>query len=231
MKILRQVTTFVLPLTLLALLGGCAETKQAKNVKESGFLGDYSRLQPGAKDEALLRYRNPAADVTKYNKVIIAPVKIFKPEDASPEEVADLEKLAGNFNAYLTEALGKDYQIVQTPGPGTMKVETAITGASKSGRTMDLVSSVMPIGMAVSSGKDFVTGKPTGVGEVSAEMRVTDATTGELLGEAVDRRVGGKDPSGMFDSWNDADKAMQYWAKRLAYVLCTERGGTGCVKP
>ena len=57
------------------------------------------------------------------------------------------------------------------------------------------------------------------------------ASRRELLGEAVDRRVGGKNPSGMFDGWNDADKAMQYWAKRLVYVLCRERGSGGCVEP
>jgi hypothetical protein len=143
----------------------------------------------------------------------------------------DLQKLAGNFNAYLARELGKDYQVVQTPAPGTLEVEAAITGADKSGRTMDLISTVMPVGWVVSGGKDYATGKPTGVGDISAEMRITDAATGQVLAEAVDRRVGGTDPSGMFDSWNDADKAMQYWAKRVAYVLCEERGGTGCTKP
>jgi hypothetical protein len=120
---------------------------------------------------------------------------------------------------------------VQLPETGTLKIEAAITGADKSGRTMDLISSVIPVGMIVSVGKDFATGKPTGVGEISAEMRLTDAVTGQVLGEAVDRRVGGKDPAGMFNAWNDADQAMQYWAKRVAYVLCKERGEDGCVKP
>jgi hypothetical protein len=231
MKILQQATTFLILLALAAVCGGCAETQRAKTVRQSGFLADYSRLQPGAEGEALLRYRNPAADLKKYNKVIIAPVQIFKPENASEAEVADLQKLAGNFSAYLASELAKDYQIVQAPAPGTLKIEAAITGAEKSGRTMDLISSVVPVGMAVSAGKDYATGKPTGAGEISAEMRISDAATGEVLGEAVDRRVGGKDPSGMFNAWNDADKAMEYWAKQAAYFLCTERGGAGCVKP
>ncbi|MDA8164242.1 MAG: DUF3313 domain-containing protein [Desulfobacteraceae bacterium] len=230
MKILRQIALF-LSLAAMAVGGGCAETKQAKNVQPSGFLGDYSLLRPGKGDEALLRYRNPAADIKKYRKIMIVPVRIFQPKGASEAQKADLQKLAGNFNVYLTRELEKDYQIVQTPGPDTMKIESAITGAEKSGRGMDLVSSALPIGMVLSAGKDFATGKPTGVGEISMEMRVTDAATGELLGEAVDRRVGGKNPSGMFDAWNDANQAMQYWAKQLAYVLCRERGSGGCVKP
>lgn len=228
---IHKTATFFALLALATLAGGCAETKQAKKVEESGFLGDYSRLQPGEEGQALLRYRNPAADVKAYDRVMIVPVQIFKPKEISDAERADLQKLAGNFNAYLTRELGRDYQVVQTPAPGTLKIETAITGADKSGRTMDLISSVIPVGMAVSAGKDFATGKPTGAGDISIEMRISDAATGEVIGEAIDRRVGGKDPSGMFDAWHDADEAMRYWAKQVAYVLCTERGGTGCVKP
>jgi hypothetical protein len=231
MKILNQTTTFFALIAIAAMFGGCAETKQAKTVQESGFLTDYSRLKPGAKDEALLQYKNPDANLKRYDKVMIVPVLIFKPQEASEAEVTDLQTLAGNFNTYLARELARDYQLVRAPEPGTLKIEAAITGADKSGRTMDLISSVLPIGMVVSAGKNFVTGKPTGVGESSAEIRITDAATGKVVAEAVDSRVGGKDPSGMFNAWNDADKAMEYWARRIAYVLCIERGDEGCVKP
>jgi hypothetical protein len=85
--------------------------------------------------------------------------------------------------------------------------------------------------MGVSLAKDFATGKPVGVGEATTEMKITDASTGELLGAAVDRRVGGKNPDGIIDSWDGADSAMEYWAKRLRYVLCEERSGIACETP
>jgi hypothetical protein len=112
-----------------------------------------------------------------------------------------------------------------------LRVQAVITGAGKSGPVRELVTSVIPIGIGVSVTKNFATGKPVGVGEMSMEMKVTDASTGELLGAAVDRRVGRKGVEGIFDTWDDADAAMQYWAKRLGYVLCLERGGIGCEKP
>ena len=40
-------------------------------------------------------------------------------------------------------------------------------------------------------------GKQSGVGEITGEFKVTDAMTGELLGAALDRRVGGKDVKGV----------------------------------
>ncbi len=44
-------------------------------------------------------------------------------------------------------------------------------------------------------------------------------------------KICGKNPNGIIDTWSDANAAMEYWAKRLSYVLCTERGGKECVKP
>ncbi|HSA77802.1 MAG TPA: DUF3313 family protein, partial [Nitrospirota bacterium] len=61
--------------------------------------------------------------------------------------------------------------------------------------------------------------------------KITDAMTGELLGAAMDRRVGGKDVKGVFDSWHNADAALKYWAQRTRYALCMGRDGSDCVKP
>jgi len=38
---------------------GCPATYQARSVKPSGFLGDYSQLRPGKEGEALLVYVRP----------------------------------------------------------------------------------------------------------------------------------------------------------------------------
>jgi hypothetical protein len=62
-------------------------------------------------------------------------------------------------------------------------------------------------------------------------VKITDATTGTILFEGVDSRVGTKNPSGIWDKWEDVDSALAYWADRMGYRLCTERGGTGCVAP
>ena len=88
-----------------------------------------------------------------------------------------------------------------------------------------------PIGIGLSLVKYGATGKPSGVGEITGEIKITDAMTGELLGAALDKRVGGKSPQGIWDTWYNADSALQYWAKRVSYVFCTQRGDKDCVKP
>jgi hypothetical protein len=231
MRSFEKICVFTALLVIASLLGGCGPTKQARSLGPGEILFNHSMLQKGTGDEALLRFVSPTADLKSYSKVMLDPVMIYRPSDADQEQMADLQQLATNFYAYLYGELEKDYGIVKTPVPGTLRIQTAVLRADKSGPVRDLLSSVIPIGMGVSILKDFATGKPLGVGEVSAEMKITDAQTGDLLAAAVDRRVGGKNPAGMFNTWADANDAMEYWAKRLGYVLCNERGGNECVKP
>lgn len=220
-------------LGVLLLAGGCAVSKQARRVTPSGYLGEdvYARMTAGKDDQSLLLYRKANVDPGVYSRVMIEQVAIFKPKGVSQEELADLQKLAGNFYQYLREELGKDYQIVDTPGPGTVLYRVAITAASDSNRFFEVMSLVPPYGLGMSVAQDFITGKPSGVGEISMEMKASDALSGELLGAAMDRRVGGKHLSSMFATWDDADHAMRYWAKRVRYVNCQGKGAQQCEKP
>ena len=51
------------------------------------------------------------------------------------------------------------------------------------------------------------------------EAKLTDAKTGKILLEAIDRRGGTKDLSGMTNEWNDVEKAYIYWAARPQKTL------------
>ena len=112
-----------------------------------------------------------------------------------------------------------------------MRLQLAILEANPSSAVRNVLSSVTPIGIGISAIKGASTGKQTGVGEITVEFKVTDAMTGELLGPAVDRRVGGKSVEGMYDSWSNADDGLKFWSKQVHYIFCTERGGTNCVQP
>ena len=228
---MKNVLYFVMILVLLC--GGCAVSKQAKSVDVSGFLGKdvYAKLQKGKDDQALLFYRNEKIDPKKYSKVLIDPVLIYTPKNASSGEVADQKHLAHNFFRYLNNELRQDTPIVTAPEPGTVRYQIAITSAEESNRLLETMSFLPPYGLGISVGKDFITGKPTGVGEITMEIKAVDAVTGEILGAAVDRRVGGKEFAGIGDTWDDANNAMRYWAKRLRYVNCQNAGRANCVQP
>ncbi len=217
---------------LALLLSGCGGSMQARSVDvKQSLLVNPAILEKGTGEQALYRYVNPKADVKKYTKIMVDPVLIEKQGELDADERENYQKLANNAYVYLTQELEKDYKIVHGPEPATMRIQIAIIDADTSKPVRNVTSTIVPIGMAISLTKYAATGKQTGVGEITAEFKATDAMTGELLGAAIDRRVGGKSFSGMFDSRHNADEALKYWAQRGRYVLCKERGGTDCVKP
>ncbi len=217
---------------LTFLLGGCGASMQARNleVKES-LLVNPSVLEKGTGDQALYRYINPKADFLRYSKIMIDPVLIGKEAELDTEERENYQKLANNAFIYLTRELGQDYRIVQSPEPWTMRIQIAIIDADSSKTVRNIMSSVTPIGVGLSVAKYGASGKTSGVGEITGEFKATDAMTGELLGAALDRRVGGKDFKGVFDTWHNANAALEYWAQRFRYMLCRGHNGTNCVKP
>ena len=71
----------VVLLVAMALLSGCAQTRHARNVEPSGFLGHaYPLLHEGKKGESLLVYRSPkfANLVKTYDKIQLDPITIWR---------------------------------------------------------------------------------------------------------------------------------------------------------
>jgi hypothetical protein len=225
-----KIATVVL---LVASLLACGVTRQAREVKYSGFLGDYSILQPGPEGGAKLVYRNPDANIKSYDKILLEPVTIWAGEGSDMNGLSkeDRQMVADRLYSVLQARLSKDYPLVTTPEAGTMRIAAALTTADSSYPVMDTVSTIVPVGIVLSGLKAIATGKPAFVGEASAELRVTDASTGTILIEAVDSRVGTKNPTGFWDKWEDVDAAFAYWADLIGYRLCVDRGATDCVKP
>ena len=233
MRHIKTATLLVMAAGIALLLGGCGGSYQARSmeIKEGQTLFvNPAILEKGTGDQALYRYANPKADFKKYTKVIIEPV-IIKSAELDASDLENYQKLANNAFVYLNQELSKDYQVVTSPDPQTLRVQLGITDADTSKPVRNFLSTFMPIGMGLSVVKYAATGKQSGVGEISGEFKLTDASTGELLAAAVDRRVGGKALSGIWDTWYNADEALKYWAQKTRFALCEARGGSNCVKP
>ncbi len=233
MKRMSTAGMFALVVAAALQLGGCAASYQARSVdlKESSPLVNPDLLKEGKDDQALYRYVNPTADILKYDTVMIDPVMVRKDGDLDKDERENYQKLANNAFVYLSQELGKDYKIVQAPEPGAFRLQMAIVDADSSKPVRNTLATFMPIGMGINLVRYSATGKQTGVGEITAEMKFTDSVTGELLGAALDRRVGGHKVSKLWSSWYNADEALKFWAMQMRYALCTERGAKNCVKP
>lgn len=211
------------------LLSGCASTYQQRSVKGSGFLSSYSQLKDRGGDTAMLSYIDPKANFRAYNKIMLEPVRAYAAGKDSSMARLSKEKqqhLLNYFDAALRNNLKKDYALVSQPGPGVLRVRVAITEATGSKVMLDTVSTVLPIGLALSSVKAIATGEHLNVGTIGAECEGLDSLTNQRLFAAVDARVGRK-ITGKFDKfsrWHAAEDACDFWAEQLRDGLVEKRG-------
>jgi hypothetical protein len=214
----------------LIILAGCAATQKAKVDQATltcGMLGDdCAKLTPGDKEQASLRYINPAAQWTNYSKVMIAPVGFYG-GDETKVPAADQKKLVDYFTEQLNVQLAKKFTIVQEAGPGVMKVEVAMTDASSATPFLRSVSMIIPQAHLLSSLKYLATDTYPFVGGAQGEAKITDSQTGEVLVEAVDRRIGGGAfKTGFQWKWGDAENAINKWCEMLTEKLSSWTSGT-----
>lgn len=223
----RGVGTAVCAAALL--VAGCASTKQMRSAVGSGFLSDYTQLANRGSGTALLSYVKPGADLRPYSKILMEPVCAYVTSKESPMArlpSKDRQRLVNYFDAVLRDRLNNNFELVHRSGPGVLRMRVAITEAKKSAVLLDTVSTILPLGLAVSAISEMATGKPLAVGEIGVECEVLDAVTGERLLAAVDARVGGKltFEFDKLDKWHTAKDALDFWAQRLHEKMCELKG-------
>ena len=211
---------------IVMLYGACA-TFQARSVKESGFLGDYSMLKPGGEGKALLVYIDPEANIKAYSKIVMDPILMYAAADSKWDTLSkeDRQTLVNYASVVIREQLSKDYTFVDRTGPGIMRLRVAITEAEGSNVPLDTMSTIIPVGLAVSGLKRLATGTPSFVGSASVEAEMLDSQSGKRLFAAADRRIGSKITGDFdkFDSTRAVQAAFDYWADRLKKRLAEER--------
>ncbi|HJT20037.1 MAG TPA: DUF3313 domain-containing protein [Nitrospira sp.] len=234
----------ILLVAVVLFVCGCAATKQARTVDKLGFLRDlYPKMTEGNEDagESLLIYKNPKAALIPpgtYTKIMLDPVLFFRGPQGKMQGISQSEAqlMADTFYAVIYQEMSKDYEMVDKPGPGTLRAQVAITHLEESWPMLDVVSTIpapMNVLAAGSLLKTVATGKPAFTGEAVIEAKISDAATGEVLRAGVDRRVGKKKlAADSFNSWSDVYESLRYWAENGRYQLCKARKTTpDCPKP
>lgn len=214
---------------LLALGASCATTYQARQAQPAGFLGDYSQLRKGQGEEPLLVYRDPEVGRRAYGRILIDPVVGYLGAGSRLHKLseADRQALLDYFHAALREQLGRDYKLADEAGPGVLRLRVALTDARGTKPVMDTLSTVVPVGLAISALERVALGKTLTTGSVRIEAEALDSRTGARLVALVDERVGAK-VTGRFDKWSkwqDARDAFDYWAGRMRTILADFQAG------
>jgi hypothetical protein len=220
-------------------IGGCAETYQVKDqdIKRGFLAGSYTLLQPGKEGEGNLVYMNPKAKWRNYDKIMLDAVSVWLGEDSVATAEADVipqedvRALANSFYKKLSEQLSKDYTIVQSSGPGVMRLSVALTDVEHGMPLLDTVSTIMPPARILSGGKKMATGTHSFVGQASVEARLVDSLSGKLLAAGIDRRAGGKKLGKGTGFWRDVENVFDYWSAKIRWRLCKQRNGKDCQNP
>jgi hypothetical protein len=215
MKGTGKIVLFVIMVFILVVATGHAE----QQVKYSGFLENYPTFHPGPSGGVDLVYMKEGVDFKKYNKVMFDQVVFFLKEDSKykgiqPEE---MKELADMFHLAAVKALEGAYPIVGEPGDDVLRVRVAITDIEPSNPAKSAITTVMPIGLALSTIKKGVTGKHTGVGGAGMEAEFLDSLTNERVAAAVDKK-GGSKLSGL-TKFGAANEAFEFWSGRLRTFL------------
>lgn len=211
---------------------GCSTTRQqTKGTPEpSGFLGDYSQLQSGLADRANLYYQKPDVDWTKYTKIWIKPVELWKSgnPDSPMGKISseNQQTLIDLTHTALYNALSKNFTMVESGGSDVLIVHAAITDAKKSKPVIGAVSSIYLPLKVVGLAKQSIAGTGIGVGSITIEAELLDGASNERLVAVVDSRSGTEAVRSKFSgTWGDVEKSLDWWAARLDQRLTEEKAG------
>ena len=208
---------------ICGLLFGCAApTKEVP----SGFMKTYPPFQPGPSEGIDQVYLKPGLDLGIYNRVMLEEVHFYLKKGVAEQglQASELKELSDTFHRAVFEALGNAYPLVTEPGADVLRVRMAITNVEISNPAVSGVTTVLPVGLAVSVVNKAATGSYTGVGGASMEVEFLDSMTGERLGAGIDTFSGSK-MSG-FTKLGAAKEAFEFWAKRLRVTLDKAHGKT-----
>jgi hypothetical protein len=165
-------------------LGGCAANKPPK---ESGFLGDYSKLHeektPGGGSR--LVYVNPAFVPAKYKAVWLDTI-MFYPEPQATDQVSSetLAQIRSYFDTSLRQKLGRSVKLVDRPGPGVAHVKVAITAVGTETQALRAYQYI-PVALVITGAKALAEGGSPQDASIAIETSVTDSETQALLYAAV----------------------------------------------
>lgn len=194
----------------------------------SGFLGDYTLLQPGGEGQALYRYINPSVNWSQYTAIMIDPVTFWGGQDSSVPP-KDQEFLCNYFYNKLRGDMVKYFSVVDEAGPGVMRLQVAITDASAATPVLRTASVVIPQARLLNKVTELATGSYAFVGSARAEMKLTDSLSGAILAEALDQRMGGSNVKAAATwQWGDAERVMDHWCEVMATRL-NELHTTGAI--
>ena len=194
------------------LISGCATRTPAA---KTGFLKDYSKLEPHPDIEGRHRYINPNMNAGEYSKFIVDPVVLSLSEKGKERGIdqEDLNEQVTFFHQKIVEELEKDYQVVSSPGKGVARVRVAITDVEKTNPLLNIHPGTKLTG--------------AGLGGAGMEGELVDSVTGQTIAAAIDNQKGSRlSFAAGLKRFGHAQAVMENWAEDLKKFIDQAHGKT-----
>ena len=224
------------PLRLCSVIG-CKATPVAP---DSGFLNDPHKLTPISRVPFDRSYWDPRYDPSYYTELQVMPVStryvmaenIWEQANAAhlldPNYKQDILDLGEYMrHAFIDAAVNdpkKHFKIVNTPGPHTLILESALVQIVPSKAMLNAAGIVFWEATATEfAGKSATNSEDLGKGVVAIEVRLRDGGTGKVVGMFADRE---RPKFAVIDLrsitwWHPIEGVMRDWANQFVEVCNT----------
>ncbi|HIJ55664.1 MAG TPA: DUF3313 domain-containing protein [Deltaproteobacteria bacterium] len=134
--------------------------------KQTGFLHNYSKLQPDPEAEGLFFYENPKKKIYRFDAFKLAPILVyFDPaavnHSVNPERLVEVTEY---FRSQILQSFQGRYRIVPIAGPDVCTLRIAITGVAPEKPRMTATTNTQAFGLSDSAleveFQDSKTGEP-----------------------------------------------------------------------
>lgn len=205
------------------IIGGA--TKRIANAQPvGGFLPNVALLQPGGAGDPDLIYRSPNAQPSSYGRVLLEPVTVWSGPGSNFANLppAQRQALANRFATNLRQTLSKHCTLTSRAAPGTIALRFALVDATAPNPVLNTLATYTPYASSAYDAASVLLNNGVGflAGSATVEAYATDAVTGALIWEAVDKRGGTTSlAENTLNSQLDIDHAFQAWSDQLASRL------------
>lgn len=191
---------------------------------ESGFLTDYSGLQPVSAGSLRHVYRKADANFAAYQNLIFKKMTLWRDGDDQAEVAnEDFQRIANGLYAVIHKRLSRELAMTDQVGPNTLKLRSALVAIDDVNDQLDVY-----VTDAESIPADTDEALPPGLREFGRkawiEAELVDATTGEVLLAVVDRAGNVIPGASEVENWIDLHRAFVAWSELIATRLAELRG-------
>lgn len=198
---MKTTIMFIVCLVLAVMVCGCGSSE----VKTSGFLSDYSKLQ--RESDSSMRYADEKS-AASYSGFIVDPVQTrFYSNSKAKGQLTDeqIKELTTYMHTKIAEAVtGAGCKVVSQPAAGVARIRVALTNIEKTD-AINMIPQASLLG--------------AGVGGASMEAELIDSMTGQQIAAVLRSSQGSRIPFSNLGDWTAAKGVMDEWAKNFQKKL------------